>query len=87
MRYKAFEPIGRNEDRMPEATNEFISQQLVRVIDRLGAIEDQITVLTGMTIRNNGAVAGLAMEVQGLVQATNRTSNRLRKLEDAEDAR
>jgi hypothetical protein len=68
---------------MPEVSNEFISHQLDRVLDRLGAIEDQITVLTGMATRNNGSVAGLVLEIQGLVQAY----NRFIKLEDAEQGR
>jgi hypothetical protein len=72
---------------MPEVSNEFISHQLDRVLDRLGAIEDQITVLTGMTTRNNGSITGLVLEIQGLVQAMNRTHNRLIKLEDAEQGR
>ena len=37
------------------------------------------TVLTGMAMRLDGAVAGLGMEMRGLVQAMNRTNQRLRK--------
>ena len=65
-------------------TLEFLARQLERILTRLGAIEDQITVLTGMAIRHGGALNGLAIEFRGLVQATNRADHRLRKLEDQE---
>jgi len=61
---------------------EFLSRQLDRVLTRLGAIEDQITVLTGMAIRHDGSLTGLATEFRGLAQALNRADHRLRKLED-----
>lgn len=61
---------------------EFVARQLERVLDRLGAIEDQITVLTGMAMRHDGALNGLATEFRGLAQALNRTEHRLRKVED-----
>jgi hypothetical protein len=60
-----------------------LASQLERVLNRLGAVEDQITVLTGMTIRLDGAVNGLATEMRGLVQSINRIEHRLRKVEDA----
>lgn len=59
-----------------------VSRQLERVLTRLGAIEDQITVLTGMAIRHDGSLNGLATEFRGLAQALNRADHRLRKLED-----
>jgi len=65
-------------------TLEFLARQLERILTRLGAIEDQITVLTGMAIRHDGALDGLATEFRGFVQATNRADHRLRKLEDQE---
>jgi hypothetical protein len=52
------------------------------VLTRLGAIEDQITVLTGMAIRHDGALNGLATEFRGLAQAVSRIDHRVRKLED-----
>jgi hypothetical protein len=63
---------------------EFLARQLERVLSRLGAIEDQITVLTGMAIRHDGALTGLATEFRGLVQSVGRIDHRLRKLEDSE---
>ncbi len=45
---------------------EFLARQLERILTRLGAIEDQITVLTGMAIRHDGALTGLATEFRGL---------------------
>jgi hypothetical protein len=65
-----------------EVSIQFVSRQLDRVLTRLGAIEDQITVLTGMAIRSDGSLAGLATEFRGLAQALNRADHRLRKLED-----
>jgi len=54
---------------------EFLARQLERVLSRLGAIEDQITVLTGMAIRHDGALTGLATEFRGLVQSVSRIEN------------
>jgi hypothetical protein len=68
---------------MTEPTLEFVSRQLERVLDRLGSIEDQITVLTGMAMRQDGSLAGLTVEVRGLVHSIARIENRLRKVEDA----
>ena len=65
-------------------TLELLARQLERVLTRLVAIEDQVTVLTGMAIRHDGSLNGLATEFRGLVQATNRADHRLRKLEDQE---
>jgi hypothetical protein len=48
---------------------EFLAGQGERVLSRLGAIDDQITVLTGMAIRHDGALTGLATEFRGLVQS------------------
>ncbi len=62
---------------MSDVTLEFVARQLERVLTRLGAIEDQLTVLTGMAIRHDGALNGLATEFRGLVQATSRADHRL----------
>jgi len=62
---------------------DFLASQLDRVLNRLGAVEDQITVLTGTTIRLDGAVNRLAAEMRGMVQSINRIEHRLRKVEDA----
>jgi hypothetical protein len=63
---------------------EFLARQLDRILTRLGAIEDQITVLTGLAIRHDGALTGLATEFRGLARAVNRADRRLRKLEDSD---
>jgi len=63
-------------------TLEFIARQLDRVLDRLGAMEDQITVLTGMGMRVDGSVDGLATEVRGMYRLLDRMEKRVRKLED-----
>ena len=62
-----------------EVSIAFVSRQLDRVLTRLGAIEDQITVPTGMAIRHDGALTGLATEFRGLAQLVNRIDHRLRK--------
>ena len=67
-----------------EVSLDFISGKLDRVLDRLGAIEDQMTVMTGMAIRHDGALTGLATEFRGLVASVSRVDHRLRKLEDSE---
>jgi hypothetical protein len=67
-----------------DVTLDFLARQLERVLTRLGAIKDQITVLTGMAIRHDGSLTGLATEFRGLARATNRAEHRLRKLEDHE---
>ena len=60
-------------DDIPEKVSlEFLARQLERVLTRLGTIEDQITVLTGMAIRHDGALTGLATEFRGLAQLTSR---------------
>jgi hypothetical protein len=59
-------------------TLEFVARQLDRVLTRLGAIEDQITVLTGMAMRHDGSLNGLATEFRGLAQAMSRADHRLR---------
>ena len=56
---------------------EFVARQLELILTRLGAIEDQITVLTGMVNRDGGALNFLATEFRGLVQASNRANHRM----------
>ena len=41
-------------------TLEFISRQLDRVTDRIGAVENKVTVLTGSALRVDGSIEGLA---------------------------
>ena len=65
-----------------EVSLEFLARQLERILNGLGALEDQITVLTGMAIRHDGALTGLATEFRRLVPTVNRADQRLRKLED-----
>jgi hypothetical protein len=68
---------------MTDVSLDFSAGQLERVLNRLGAVEDQITALTGMTIRLDGAITGLATEMRGLVHSISRIEHRLRKMEDA----
>ena len=50
----------------PKVTLEFLSRQLDWVLTRLGAIEDQMTVIAGMAAPHDGALNGLATEFRGL---------------------
>jgi hypothetical protein len=59
----------------------FLARQNERVLDRLGAMEDQITVLTGIAMRHDGSLEGLAVEVRGLIRLLDRLEHRVRKLE------
>jgi hypothetical protein len=68
---------------MPDVTLDFLTRKLDRVLDRIGAVEDQIRVLTGIAIRLGGAVQGLAVEMRGLAQSVSRIEHRLRKVEEA----
>jgi hypothetical protein len=49
-----------------EVTLEFLAKQLNKVLDRMGAMEDQITVLTGITMRLEGQMAGMSARFEGL---------------------
>jgi hypothetical protein len=51
-------------DEEKPVTLEFLARQMDRMLDRLGTMEDQITVLTGIAMRLDGAVEGLATEVR-----------------------
>jgi hypothetical protein len=64
---------------------EFLARQGERILNRLGAIEDQLTVLTGMAIRHDGSLHGLSIEMRGLASGLSRHEQRLRKLEDQPD--
>ena len=68
---------------MPDVTLDFLARQLDRVLDRVGAVEDQIAVLTGIAIRLGGAVQRLPVEMRGLAQSVSRIEHRLRKVEEA----
>jgi hypothetical protein len=67
-----------------EITLEFIARQLERMFDRIGTVEDQITVLTGIAMRLDGSLEGLAVEVRGMVRLLDRLERRVRKLEEAD---
>jgi hypothetical protein len=51
---------------MENVTLEFIGRQLERVLEEQGRVRDSIDVLTGITIRLEGAVSGLTLEIAGL---------------------
>jgi hypothetical protein len=45
---------------MPEVTLDSVARQIERVLERIGAIEDKLTVLTEMMIRIDSAAQSLA---------------------------
>lgn len=69
---------------MSEITLEFLSRQLDRVLDRLGAMEDQMTVQTATISRLDATVGGLTTELRALSRRLDRIDVRVRKLEDEE---
>jgi hypothetical protein len=77
---------------MAEVTLEFLGTKIEQMLDRMGQLEDQFTVQTGILMRLEGRIDGLAAEVRGLAVETaglrrlfERTEHRVRKLEDVED--
>jgi hypothetical protein len=62
----------------------FLSRQLDRVLDRIGTMEDQMTVLTGMVTRLDGAMEGLTLEMRGMYRLLQRVEHRVSKLEQPE---
>lgn len=67
---------------MSEITLEFISRQLDRVLDRLGAMEDQMTVQTATISRLDATMGGVTTELRALNRRLDRIDTRVRKLED-----
>jgi hypothetical protein len=67
-----------------EITLEFVARQLDRVLNRIGTVEDQVTVLTGIVMRVDGSIEGLATEMRGMYRLIERLEHRVRKLEDSE---
>jgi hypothetical protein len=66
-----------------EPTNEFIGAQLQWIIAEQSRMRDSITVLTGITIRLEGAVSDLTHEIAGLRSMVLDHDRRLRTLEGA----
>jgi hypothetical protein len=68
---------------MPDnITLEFLGTQMLRLIEEQSRTRDSITVLTGITIRLEGAVSGLTHEIAGLRSMVLDHDRRLRTLED-----
>ena len=64
-----------------EITLDFIGHMLARVVEEQARTRDSITVLTGITIRLEGAVSGLTHEIAGLRSMVLDHDKRLRALE------
>ena len=65
-------------------TLEFLGRQMERMLKEQDRMRDSITVLTGITIRLEGAVSGLTHEIAGLRSMILDHDRRLRALEDAQ---
>jgi len=65
-------------------TLEFIARQMELLLDRMGTMEDQTTVLTGICMRLEGSFQGLIVEMRGMHRLVDRLERRIRKLEDSE---
>ncbi len=61
----------------------FIGAQLKLINDRLGALEDNVTVLTAMVIRMDGTMTGLVMELRAIHSQHSRVQSRVKALENA----
>lgn len=58
-----------------------IAEQQKMILDRLGTIEDQQTVLTGIVMRLDGSLGGLVTELRGMYRLLERLEHRMRKVE------
>lgn len=67
---------------MADVTLEFIGTQMLRLIDEQGRMRDSIDVLTGITIRLEGAVNGLTHEIAGLRSMVLRHDRDIRELKE-----
>lgn len=59
----------------------WIARHLVALRERVDHLDDQLVVLTGMAMRHEGALGGLAVEVRGLVNMVARHERRIQMLE------
>jgi hypothetical protein len=53
---------------MTELDFNFLARQNERILTELGSLRDDITVLTGITTRLEGAVDGLSVEVMSFMK-------------------
>lgn len=61
----------------------FIGRQLKSINDRLGSLEDNMTVLTAMVIRMDSTMGGLTNELRAIHSQHSRVQNRVKALENA----
>lgn len=67
---------------MAEITLDYLAEQQRKILDRLGTIEDQQTVLTGIVMRLDGSLEGLATQLRGMFRMLERLEYRVRKIEE-----
>jgi hypothetical protein len=61
---------------MPDPDLSLLFEQQKTILDRLGALEEGQTVLTGIAIRLEGAVQGMTLELRGLRSQLDRLATR-----------
>jgi hypothetical protein len=67
-------------------TLDFLAKQQKQILDRLGNMEDQQTVLTGIAMRLDGSLQGFAVEMRGMYSLLLRLDRRVREIENTGDA-
>jgi hypothetical protein len=67
-------------------TLEFLGRKLAQVLDEMGEFRDQLTILTAICMRVEGAVGALTIEVRAMHSRHARLERRVTKLEGGDDA-
>jgi hypothetical protein len=63
-------------------TLEFLARQQQRMLDEMGAMRDDMQVLTAMVMRLDGTVGLVLTELRAMHSQHNRLANRVRSLEE-----
>jgi hypothetical protein len=63
-------------------TLEFLARQQQRVLDEMGAMRDDMQVLTAMVMRLDGTVGLVLTELRAMHSQHNRLANRVRRVEE-----
>ena len=63
-------------------TLEFLARQQQRALDELSTMRDDITVMTAMVMRLDGAVGLVLTELRAMHSQHNRLANRVRRVEE-----
>lgn len=63
-------------------TLEFLARQQARILDEMASFRDDLTVLTAIAMRVEGAVSALTTEVRAMHSRHSRLERRVRALEE-----